>query len=156
VGFFSGIKKIIKPFVDVPKWIGYRQLAKTNRDLFSFVRKFFVPERATTEESFDAALLRLKVTEADLVQRLKEFRRLMWIWITLFSICLAYSIYLLSENALRGFFPCVGLGLVILTQVFRYHFWIFQIKHRRLGCTFRDWFNAYFLSGKKHHEKNSS
>lgn len=149
MSFFGGIKKIIKPLVDVPKWIGYRQLAKTNREFFSFAKKFFVPEQATTEESFEAALLRLKVTEADLVQRLKEFRRLMWIWITLLLICVAYSIHLLSEHALRGFFPCIGLSLVILTQVFRYHFWVFQIKHRRLGCTFRDWFNAYFLNRKK-------
>lgn len=149
MSFFGGIKKTIKPFVDVPKWVGYRQLVKSNRELFSFAKKFFVPEQASTEESFEAALLRLKVTEADLVQRLKEFKRLMWIWLILLLVCIAYSIHLLSQHALRGFFPCIGLSLVILTQVFRYHFWIFQIKHRRLGSTFRDWFNAYFLNRKK-------
>ena len=148
MSFFGRIKKIIKPLVDVPKWIGYQQLVQTNRDLFSFAKKFFIPEQATTEESFAEALIRLKVTEADLAQRIKEFTRLLWIWIVLLIICIAYSLHLLSGHALRGFFPCLGLSLVILTQVFRYHFWIFQIKHRRLGCTFRDWF-SHFLSGKK-------
>lgn len=148
MSFFGRIKKIIKPLVDVPKWIGYRQLVQTNRSLFSFAKKFFIPEKTTTEESFAEALTRLTITEADLSQRVKEFTRLLWVWIALLTICIAYSLHLLSESALRGFFPCLGLSAVILTQVFRYHFWIFQIKHRRLGCTFREWF-SHFLSGKK-------
>jgi intracellular multiplication protein IcmV len=148
VSFFGRIKKIIKPLVDVPKWIGYRQLAETNRSLLSFAKRFFIPEQATRQESFEQALSRLNVTEADLAQRIREFTRLFWIWVALLIICIAYSLHLLSEHALRGFFPCLGLSLVILTQVFRYHFWVFQIKHRRLGCTFRDWF-SHFLTGKK-------
>lgn len=147
--FFSGIKKIIKPLVDVPKWVGYRQLVKTHRSLFSFAKKFFIPEQASTQESFQAALGRLKLNEADLAQRMKEFARLMWIWILLFLISIAYSIHLLLENSLRGFFPCLGVSVIILTQIFRYHFWIFQIKQRRLGCGFRDWLTAQFTIGKK-------
>lgn len=149
MSFFGGIKKIIKPLVDVPKWIGYRQLAKTNRLLFFFTKKFFIPEQASTQESFQAALDRLKLTEVDLVQRRKEFTRLMWIWILLFLISIAYSIHLLLENSLRGFFPCLGVMVIILTQIFRYHFWIFQIKQRRLGCNFRDWLTAQLTIGKK-------
>ncbi len=147
--FFSRIKKIIKPLVDVPKWVGYRQLVKTHRSLFSFVKKFFIPEQASAQESFQAALDRLKLTEVDLAQRMKEFTRLMWIWISLFLISVAYSIHLLLENSLRGFFPCLGVSIIILTQMFRYHFWIFQIKQRRLGCGFRDWLTAQLTIGKK-------
>lgn len=116
---------------------------------FSFAKKFFIPEQASTQESFQAALGRLKLNEADLAQRMKEFARLMWIWILLFLISIAYSIHLLLENSLRGFFPCLGVSVIILTQIFRYHFWIFQIKQRRLGCGFRDWLTAQFTIGKK-------
>ncbi|MDQ8039612.1 MAG: type IVB secretion system protein IcmV [Rickettsiella sp.] len=149
MSFFGGIKKIIKPLVDVPKWIGYRQLVKTNRLLFSFVKKFFIPDQTKTQESFQTALDRLKLTEVDLGQRMKEFSRLMWIWIFLFLISISYSIHLLRQNSLRGFFPCLGVSIIILTQVFRYHFWIFQIKQRRLGCSFRDWLAAQLTIGKK-------
>jgi intracellular multiplication protein IcmV len=148
VSFFGGIKKRIKPFVDIPRWIGYRQLLTTNRSLLAFAKRFFIPQQATINESFEDALLRLGVTEADLAQRLKEFTRLLWIWITLLIISIAYGLYLLSENALRGFFPCLGISFIILTQVFRYHFWIFQIRHRRLGCSFQEWF-VHLFSGKK-------
>lgn len=149
VSFFGGIKKIIKPAVDVPKWVDYRQLVKSNRSFFGFIKKMFIPEQAKVQESFEEALLRLKLTPADLIQRNKEFTRLMWLWIFLFFLSISYSIYLLYSHALRGFFPCLGISFIILTQIFRYHFWLFQIKQRRLGCGFRDWLNAQFLRKKK-------
>ena len=149
MSFFGGIKKIIKPAVDVPKWIDYRQLVKNNRSIFSFIKKFFIPEQAKTQESFEEALLRLKLTPTDLIQRSKEFTRLMWIWISLFLVTIAYSIYLLRNHFFRGFYPCLGISIIILTQIFRYHFWLFQIKQRRLGCNFRDWLNGQFTGKKK-------
>jgi intracellular multiplication protein IcmV len=149
VSFFGSIKKIIKPAVDVPKWIDYQQLVKSNRSIFGFIKKFFIPEQAKTQESFEEALLRLKLTPADLIQRNKEFTRLMWVWILLFCFSLIYSVYLLHNHALRGFFPCLGMSVIILTQIFRYHFWLFQIKQRRLGCGFRDWLNSQFIFGRK-------
>lgn len=149
MSFLGGIKKIIKPAVDVPKWIDYRQLVKSNRSFFGFIKKFFIPDQAKTQESFEDALLRLKLTPADLIQRSKEFARLMWFWIFLFLLTISYSIYLLHAHSLRGFFPCLGISVIILTQIFRYHFWLFQIKQRRLGCGFRDWLNGQFIGKKK-------
>jgi intracellular multiplication protein IcmV len=149
VSFFGGIKKIIKPAVNIPKWIDYQQLVKSNRSVFAFIKKFFIPEQAKAKESFEEALLRLKLTPADLIQRSKEFTRLMWIWIFLFLVSIVYSAYLLYNQAFRGFYPCLGISVVILTQIFRYHFWLFQIKQRRLGCSFRDWLNGQFIIGEK-------
>lgn len=149
MSFFGNIKKIIKPAVDVPKWIDYQQLAKNNRSFFGFIKKFFIPDQAKARESFEEALFRLKLTPADLVQRSKEFSRLMWIWIFLFLVNIAYSIYLLHNHFFRGFYPCLGISIIILTQIFRYHFWLFQIKQRRLGCSFRDWLNGQFIGKKK-------
>ena len=86
MSFSAGIKKIIKPFVDVPKWIGYRQLVKSNRSITTLLKKFFIPEQAHSQESFAAALQRLNLKESDLIQRRQEFTRLMWIWIFLFFV----------------------------------------------------------------------
>jgi intracellular multiplication protein IcmV len=149
VSFFTGIKKIIKPSIDVPKWIGYRQLVKSNRSMVALLKKYFIPEQAHTQESFAVALQRLNLKESDLIQRRREFTRLMWIWVFLFFVTIGYSLYLLLEHALRGFFPSLAIAFIILTQVFRYHFWLFQIKQRRLGCSFRDWLSSYFTVGKK-------
>jgi len=149
VSFLGGVKKIIKPFVDVPRWMGYQHLATTSRSVFSLVKKYFTPNQSQHSESFEEALQRLNLTQADLLQRVQQFRRLMWIWFFLFILTISYSVYLLSENSLRGFFPGIGIATITLTQIFRYHFWIFQIEQRRLGCTFRDWLFSQFLVKKK-------
>jgi intracellular multiplication protein IcmV len=143
VSFISGIKKIIKPAIDIPKWIDYQHLSKSNRSVFAFIKKFFIPEQASTQESFEEALLRLKLTSEDLAQRSREFTRLMWIWVFLFLVSISYSIYLFHIHAFRGFYPGLGICFIILTQIFRYHFWLFQIKQRRLGCGFCDWLNQF-------------
>jgi len=36
----------------------------------------------------------------------------------------------------------VALTLYVLTQAFRYHFWLFQLRNRKLGCTLSEWWNA--------------
>ena len=149
MSFFGRIKKIMKPAVDVPKWIDYPRWVKRNRFFFRFIKKSFIPHHAKMQVSFEEALLRLKLTPADLVQRTKVFTRLLWIWIFLFLVTIFYSIYLFSIHAYRGFYPCLGISLIILTQVFRYHFWLFQIKQRRLGCCFRDWLNGQFFTRNK-------
>lgn len=149
MSFFGGIKKIIKPAVDVPKWIDYQQLVKNNRSFFGFIKKIFVPNQTQVQESFEDALIRLKLTPADLIQRNKEFTRLLYIWIFIFLVSISYSVYLLYIHSMRGFFPSLGINFIILTQIFRYHFWLFQIKQRRLGCSFRDWLNSQFFIRKK-------
>ena len=150
MSFFGGVKKIIKPLVDVPKWIGYRQLVTTQRVIFGYLKRLYTPEQAELSESFEAALLRLNLTEADLAKRLQEFTRLQRIWVALLLLVAGYALYnLWFQQAWRAFLPCVGFSLVILTQIFRYHFWLFQIRQRRLGCSFRDWFYANFFSEKK-------
>ena len=149
MSFFGGIKKIIKPAVDVPKWIDYQQLVKSNRSFIGFIKKIFIPTKAQTKESFEEALIRLKLTPADIIQRSKEFTRLLWIWICIFTVSISYSTYLLYSHSLRGFFPSLGINFIILTQIFRYHFWLFKIKQRRLDCGFRDWLNSQFIIRKK-------
>lgn len=149
VSFFGGVKKIIKSFFNVPRWMGYPHLAKTSRSVFSLIQKYFTPRQPQNSESFEEAMQRLNLTPTDLVERVKQFRRLIWVWFFLFILTVSYSIYLLSENALRGFFPGIGIATITLTQIFRYHFWIFQIEERRLGCTFRDWLFSQFLFKKK-------
>lgn len=144
MSFFGRIKKIIKPAVDVPKWIDYQQWVKRDRSFFKFIKKFFIPDHAKTQESFEEALSRLKLTSADLIQRSKAFTRLLWLWIFLFLLTIFYSLYLFSIHAYRGFYPCLAISIIILTQIFRYHFWLFQIKQRRLGCSFRDWLKGQF------------
>ncbi len=145
----SGIKKIVKPFVDIPSWMGYKQIAEGGRGIVGNIRSLFVPKTTENTETFEAAMERLKLTEADLAQRQKEFKRLIIIFSLLAIVFLVYTFYLLWVGVVTGGVACFGLTILILSYSFRYHFWLFQIRQRKLGCTLREWLDSGFMGGKK-------
>lgn len=145
MGFFSRTKKIVKPLVDVPTWISYRQMADTSKGMFTFVKNLLVPNpKPATEETFEQAIQRLNLTEADLAARAKRFKQLTIFWIVIFFTIFFYSIYLAWQGSLPGFIASIGLSVFTLVQCFRNHFWLFQIKQRKLGCSLSEWFNGSF------------
>ncbi len=145
----SGVKKVVKPFVDVPTWLGYRQLADMSQSIKNLFKGFFIPQKPEVEEDFAATMVRLNLTEADIQQRAKEFKRLAVLFALLSTAVFVYSIYLFWIGSWKGTLAGLAVTLVVLAYTFRYHFWLFQVKQRRLGCTFRDWWNSGFMGSKQ-------
>ena len=99
-----------------------------------------VPQKAKRTETFEEAMVRLRLSKADISQRTQEFKRLFIIFLVIFIVLLSYTVYLLSEGSIRPGLVSLVLTFIVLAQIFRYHFWLFQIKQRKLGCTLREWF----------------
>lgn len=148
MGFFSGVKKVLKPFVDVPRWIGYDQLKGMTGWLGGLIKRTFVTEQSEHSETFEQSMVRLKLTEQDLVQRTIEFKRLLVFWLFIFAMVLVYAAYLAGIGSWVGFAVSMSVALLTLSQVFRYHFWLFQIRSRKLGCTLSEWWHSKVTSEK--------
>jgi len=145
----KGIKRVAKPFVDIPAWVGYDQLKDNAKKIGKNIRDLFVPQKAERTETFEEALARLKLTEADLMARQKEFKRLVIIFSLMGLIILGYTFYLFMEGSFRGGIASFALSCLVFSYTFRYHFWLFQIRQRKLGCTLREWLDSGFIGGKK-------
>lgn len=140
MGFFSRTGKILKPLVDVPRWMDLPRLAKNGTMLVDIVKQLLVPQKAKITETFEDAMVRLQLSPTDIAQRAKEFKRLLFIFLAIFIVLLSYTIYLFLLGSIRPGLVSLVLVFIVLAQVFRYHFWLFQIKQRKLGCTLREWF----------------
>jgi intracellular multiplication protein IcmV len=143
MGFLSRAKDVGGTIFNfkVGKWLGYDQVKTSFKNLSGIGKEVFTPAQAERTETFEEALERLQLTEEDLKQRQTEFTRLMAIYIAVALLVFMYSVWIVY--AYRNFYGfCMGFSLTIyvLSLAFRYHFWIFQIKHKKLGCTLRDWF----------------
>lgn len=149
MSFFGRAKKILKPASRIQRWIGYTHLKESTRTLFTLGKAQFIPRQARYSESFEEAITRLGLTESDLSQRQKIFTRLMRIWLLMFSVTFIYSVHLAIGQAWRSVAPTLILSTVTLIQAFRYHFWLFQIQHRKLGCRFHEWFTTYFKKSSR-------
>jgi len=144
MGFWNRTKKVVKPLVNVPAWVGYDRLASSTRSIWDVIKGLFFPAKAEREETFEQAMERLNLTEEVLKQRVKEFHNLIFMWAVIFCGVVGYAIYLAWQGSWIGFIPAIAISLIPIAQMFRYHFWVFQIKQRKLGCTFKEWLNSSF------------
>jgi intracellular multiplication protein IcmV len=92
-------------------------------------------------------LTRLNLTEQDIQKRQLEFRRLLILYVACAVFLFCYAFYLAWQRSVHGATACFVITIVSLTQVFRYHFWMFQLKKRKLGCTFREWWDSNLIGG---------
>lgn len=106
-----------------------------------------IPKSPKNVESFEEALTRLNLSEADVERRKIQFLRLSRIYLVLAVVVFVYMLYLIIEKALFPALGCFGLLLILFSQFFRYNFWLFQLRQRRLGCSFFEWFSEW--TGKK-------
>jgi intracellular multiplication protein IcmV len=106
-----------------------------------------IPKGPKATETFEEALARLHLSEADIERRKIQFQRLARIYLALGAIVFLYMFYLIFEKAFFPTLGCLGLLLILFSQFFRYSFWLFQMRERRLGCTFSEWLSEWM--GKK-------
>lgn len=144
MGLFTKSKKVAGKIVDVrvDKWVSWDYLSETTNRFKSVLVDIAVPKKATYSETFEEALVRLNLTPEDIAQRKIEFTRLLFFFVGLSLIVILYGLYMAFTGGLVSSLIAFCLSLYCLTQAFRFHFWLFQIKHRKLGCTWQEWFNS--------------
>ena len=137
-------KKVANRLVDirVDKWMSLSYISETTNRFKGLLTEIVVPKKATYSETFEEAMLRLELTEADIMQRKKEFTRLCYFFVVLAIGVLGYALYLAFTGTMIAALIAFCLSFYAFTQAFRFHFWLFQLKHRKLGCTFKEWLNS--------------
>ncbi len=143
MGFLSGMKKVGGMVFNfrVNQWIGLDHIKSNSKNLYNIGQAAVTPEQPDHEETFEEALKRLNITEDEVKQRKIEFTRLMIIYIFVALLVFSYSIYIVVVfKNFMGFFMGLAVTLFALVHSFKYHFWLYQIRHRKLGCTLKDWF----------------
>jgi intracellular multiplication protein IcmV len=144
MGLFRTTKGLAGRLIDVrvDKWLGYEQIKDTTVRMRSILTTVMVPARPRFSETFEEAMIRLNLTEADLQKRQHEFTRLLIFFVGLATVVLGYALYLAFAGSFLPSLITFGLAFYCLTQAFRFHFWLFQIKNKKLGCTFKEWFHS--------------
>jgi intracellular multiplication protein IcmV len=145
MGIWSGTKKTAGVMLNfrVDQWLGVENLKDGAKAITQSAKTLFTVQKATHTETFEEALVRLNITEADLEQRKVEFSRLMLIYLGVTVLLIAYAIYLaLATASIGASIVTVLLSMYSSINAFRFHFWLFQIKKRKLGCTIHEWLNG--------------
>ncbi len=74
------------------------------------------------------------------IQIQKEFKKILFLFIFLFFFAIIYTVISVFEYHWKVSFMGLGFAAICLAFAFRYHFWLYQMKRKRLGCTFQEWY----------------
>ena len=132
-----------KTFFNPSAWFG-DTVTVNSKVTWELTRNLFkTPTQPEFTETFAEAMARLGVTMEEVQKRGQRF----FYYALLFLLCavgtIAYGIYLvISVGTLSGLVIAVVCAAMFGAQAFRFHFWYFQIKHQKLGCTFEEWWQG--------------
>lgn len=129
-------------------WSDWDRTKSFYRYIIDSIKKLFVPQPKHAEESFTEVVKRLKLSPDDVLARKQGLFRITILMLFIAFLLFCYAVYQLFHGWLLGTILSFIIMSLALVLAFRYHFWYFQIKQQRLGCTIREWFEVGLL-GKK-------
>ena len=140
---------VFSRIINIRSWSDWERTKTLSSYLAGSIVKVFVPQKATKSESFEAAIKRLNLTEKDLLVRRRNLLRTSILMLVIAFLLLVYSGYHFFNGHIMGGLLTIVVMLVALVLAFRYHFWYFQIKERKLGCSFNEWFKRSIKGDKQ-------
>lgn len=145
----SRIGQVLSNIIDVRGWFDWDRMKAFTQYLVSGIGQLFVPQKAKVVEPFEEAKARMNLTDSELLARQKGLFRLSIIMVVFAILLFVYAVTLLVEGSIRGFILGLVVTTIALILAFRYHFWYFQIKERKLGCTIQEWFKQGIMGDKR-------
>ncbi len=130
-------------------WLDVDRVKKFTQYIIDLFQRLFVPSPKAPEESFDDALKRLNITPEQLFKRQRMLFRMSILMLVCAVLLFFYGLYEWFYGGILGVLLTVVVIFIALTLAFRYHFWYFQMKERKLGCSWKTWLNEGLLGGKK-------
>ncbi len=132
-----------KTYFNPTAWLGYDDIKNQTSDIWNILSALFTPAKPTRTETFDQAVQRLELSEQDIHKTSQTYLAYAWVFGMFALLALLGGIYLIAYHGSGyAFVLAIVCAILFLAQTFRYHFWFFQMKHRKLGCTFDEWWQG--------------
>lgn len=145
----SRIGRVFSRIINIRRWFDWDRTKSFTIALKNGIKLFFVPQKGIKPESFQTAVTKLHLSDEELLIKQSALFRLCILMLIIALIILGYSGYQLFYGSLKAFCVSLVVSCIALTLAFRYHFWYFQIKHRKLGCTVNEWYRQGILGEKE-------
>ena len=139
---FSGFRTVFLPSFSLKGVLGTRELKETGSAVKDMAKDAFTFEDAKRKETFTEALKRFKLTPDQVADRYRQLMRFAILFFVLALGAFGYAVYLAISGDAVAFMLGLAVSGLGLTYAFRYHFWAFQLKHQKLGCTLKEWWNG--------------
>ncbi len=146
----SQTRRLLRTIFNPKVWMDLDQVKDSTNYILGGTKKLFtMKEKVATGEGFDVTMKRLGIDNVAIEKQKKSLFRLSLLMVFLSLCVFTYSMTLIYSGSLHSAAASLVIFLVILALAFRYHFWYYQLKVRRLGCGLTEWFMSGFLGVDK-------
>lgn len=139
-----------KTFFNPSGWVDADSIESLNRTIIDVARGSFLlpkPDQIKSE-SFEQAMKRQGLTKKDVEQAGSNYQIFAYLFVALGLVDFIYTMYLvIAHFSILGFILGAATTALFFGQAFRFDFWAFQIKRKKLGTTFAEW-KQYRLGNK--------
>ena len=141
MGFFKNVGRGTK------RAFGYNELKNNTGYVKNTVKSFLaVGGMGSTGERYDK-FEDMPFSEKQIQATYQSLKKLAITYMTVVCLAVLYLLYnLVNHNYLTALLS-VCFAMACLSMAYRYHFWMMQIKKRKLGCTFHEYLD--FLLRRK-------
>ena len=136
----SRIGRVLSRIINLRSWFDWDRMKSLTLFLWNGAKKFFVPQQGPESESVEAAKKRLHLTDAGLLVQQKGLLRVSMLMVFFAFLLFLYAIYQFYCHSIKGGILSLVVMLIAVALAFRYNFWYFQIKERKLGCSIHEWY----------------
>ena len=145
----SRVVRVFTSIFNVRLWIDWDRSKAYLLYVFFGIKKYFVPQSPSSEESFTEAKNKFELSDEMLIKQQNSLLHLSLLMLGFAFLMLIYTVYQLILGSLFSVIVSVVVMCLALTFAFRYHFWYFQVKERKLGCTLTEWFRRGLMGDKE-------
>lgn len=138
-----------KTFFNPSAWINYDYVKAQNKTMWGIIKDMITLQQpAGTEETFEQAIKRMGLTKEDVENSAANYRAYALGFAIFGVVSFCYAFYLIFvHSTVTGWMLAIGTSALFFAQAFRYDFWAFQMRRRKLGATFAEWRQS-ILGGK--------
>ncbi|PCI40078.1 MAG: hypothetical protein COB50_00245 [Thiotrichales bacterium] len=137
MGFFKKTAKTLKRATWLP----------AVKEQTGFIKKLFAgvfKTQSTTATDKFSDLSKLGINDKKVKEAKESFGKLLAIFLVGALLLCLYGILLLTREHYMPSIIAFAVAVLCVSQAFKYHFWLMQIKKQKLGCTFKDWVEYTF------------
>lgn|SRR3990167_2507406 len=149
---FTRTRKLFHGIFRIREWTDYDRMKSSSSYIANGIRRFFILQKlnrdSTDKESFEGAMKHYNLDESRICKQQKALFKLSILMLGLAGCFFMYGVYCIFYASWRAVITDFAITILVLILAFRYHFWYFQIKERRLGCSIKQWFQQGLLGHK--------
>lgn len=153
MGLWSSFKKGLDTvfYIRPKKWISWDFISDNTKKNYNVVKKVFTIQEPERKETFLQAMHRHGLNDGQVKKLAQKYTYYSYFFLAMGLGIFLYGVQGLISGHLAQFLGSFCLTSFILSMAFRYNFWAYQIKVKKLGCTFAQWW-GYVCGSKQQSE----